>query len=91
MDISDIETAASAKNGTCSPPIEGLNMSVSFGHIFGGGYAAAITDINGLKCWMPMLSATLPKQVFLILIRPASFRKNILEKRRNLKNRMIFI
>jgi len=47
------------------PPVEGTNMSVSFGHIFGGGYAAGTTVINGLKYLMLMLSNISKRQGYL--------------------------
>ena len=78
-DISDFETEAMAKT-ELFPPIDGLNMSVSFGHIFSGGYAAGY---YGYK-WAEVLDA----DAFLHFRETglfnkdtaASFRKNILEK-----------
>ena len=78
-DISEFETAASAKT-ELFPPIEGLNMSVSFGHIFGGGYAAGY---YGYK-WAELLDADAFSYFTETgIFNPdtaASFRKNILEK-----------
>jgi peptidyl-dipeptidase Dcp len=78
-DISDFEFAALAKT-ELFPPVEGSNMSSSFGHIFGGGYAAGY---YGYK-WAEVLDADafdyftqtgiFNKETAL------SFRKNILEK-----------
>ena len=77
--ISDFESEAMAKT-ELFPPIEGLNMSVSFGHIFGGGYAAGY---YGYK-WAEVLDA----DAFSFFTETgifnkgtaAAFRKNILEK-----------
>jgi peptidyl-dipeptidase Dcp len=78
-DISEFETAALAKT-ELFPPIEGLNMSVSFGHIFGGGYAAGY---YGYK-WAEVLDADAFSHFTETGIfnqeTTASFRKNILEK-----------
>lgn len=77
--ISDFEFAALAKT-ELFPPVEGSNISSSFGHIFGGGYAAGY---YGYK-WAEVLDADafdyftqtgiFNKETAL------SFRKNILEK-----------
>jgi peptidyl-dipeptidase Dcp len=77
--ISDFESAALAKT-ELFPPIEGLNMSTSFGHIFGGGYAAGY---YGYK-WAEVLDADAfsyfaETGIFNKVI-STSFRKNILEK-----------
>jgi peptidyl-dipeptidase Dcp len=77
--ISDFETAAMAKT-ELFPPVEGLNMSASFGHIFGGGYAAGY---YGYK-WAEVLDADAfayftEKGIF-NRETATSFRKNILEK-----------
>jgi len=78
-DISDFETAATAKT-ELFPRIEGVNMSASFGHIFGGGYAAGY---YGYK-WAEVLDADAFKYFKETGIfnknTAASFRKNILEK-----------
>jgi peptidyl-dipeptidase Dcp len=79
MAISDFETAAMAKT-ELFPSIEGLNMSVSFGHIFSGGYAAGY---YGYK-WAEVLDAdafSYFKETGIFNHDTAhSFRKNILEK-----------
>jgi peptidyl-dipeptidase Dcp len=79
QDISAFETAASSKT-ELFPPIEGLNMSVSFGHIFGGGYAAGY---YGYK-WAEVLDADAFSHFTETGIfnqeTAGSFRKNILEK-----------
>jgi peptidyl-dipeptidase Dcp len=77
--ISDFESVAMAKT-ELFPRIEGLNMSVSFGHIFGGGYAAGY---YGYK-WAEVLDADAFSHFTETGIfnreTSASFRKNILEK-----------
>jgi peptidyl-dipeptidase Dcp len=77
--ISDFETAAMAKTDLF-PPVKGLNMSASFGHIFGGGYAAGY---YGYK-WAEVLDADAFSYFMETGIfnkeTAASFRKNILEK-----------
>jgi peptidyl-dipeptidase Dcp len=77
--INDFETSAMA-NTELFPKIEGTNMSASFGHIFGGGYAAGY---YGYK-WAEVLDADAfsyftERGIFNKDI-AASFRKNILEK-----------
>lgn len=78
-DISTFEQAAMAKT-ELFPAVEGTNMSVSFTHIFGGGYAAGY---YGYK-WAEVLDADAfsffkEKGIFDKGI-AASYRKNILEK-----------
>jgi peptidyl-dipeptidase Dcp len=62
------------------PPIEGSNMSASFGHIFGGGYAAGY---YGYK-WAEVLDADafsyFTETGIFNKETAAAFRKNILEK-----------
>ncbi len=62
------------------PPVEGANMSVSFGHIFGGGYAAGY---YGYK-WAEVLDADafsfFTETGIFNRNTAASFRRNILEK-----------
>ena len=78
-DISDFEFAALAKT-ELFPPVEGSNMSSSFGHIFGGGYAAGY---YGYK-WAEVLDADAFDHFTQTGIfnkeTAMSFRKNILEK-----------
>jgi peptidyl-dipeptidase Dcp len=78
-DISDFESAAMAKT-ELFPRIEGLNMSASFGHVFGGGYAAGY---YGYK-WAEVLDADAFKyfkETGIFNKKSAeSFRRNILEK-----------
>ena len=77
--ISDFESEAMAKT-ELFPAIEGLNMSASFGHIFGGGYAAGY---YGYK-WAEVLDADafsyFTETGIFNRETAASFRKNILEK-----------
>lgn len=79
MDISDFEKLAMSKT-ELFPPVEGLNMSASFGHIFGGGYAAGY---YGYK-WAEVLDADafsyFTETGIFNRETAASFRKNILEK-----------
>ena len=78
-DISEFESEAMAKT-ELFPPIEGLNMSTSFGHIFGGGYAAGY---YGYK-WAEVLDAdafSYFTETGIFNRNTADvFRKNILEK-----------
>jgi peptidyl-dipeptidase Dcp len=77
--ISEFEAEAMSKT-ELFPPIDGLNMSASFAHIFGGGYAAGY---YGYK-WAEVLDA----DAFAYFTETGifnkktaeSFRKNILEK-----------
>lgn len=78
-DVADFEKEAMEKT-ELFPPVEGLNMSVQFSHIFGGGYAAGY---YGYK-WAEVLDADafelfLGKGIFNREVAD-SFRKNILEK-----------
>ena len=77
--ISDFESLAMAKT-KMFPPIEGSNMSASFGHIFGGGYAAGY---YGYK-WAEVLDADafsyFTETGIFNKETAAAFRKNILEK-----------
>lgn len=79
QDISAFETAAMSKT-ELFPPIDGLNMSASFGHIFGGGYAAGY---YGYK-WAEVLDADafsyFTETGIFNKETAAAFRKNILEK-----------
>jgi peptidyl-dipeptidase Dcp len=77
--ISDFESEALAKT-ELFPPVEGLNTSTSFGHIFSGGYAAGY---YGYK-WAEVLDAdafSYFRDTGIFNKETAtSFRKNILEK-----------
>jgi len=77
--ISGFESEAMSKT-ELFPPVDGVNMSASFGHIFGGGYAAGY---YGYK-WAEVLDADAFRyfQETGIFNRKTaeSFRKNILEK-----------
>jgi peptidyl-dipeptidase Dcp len=77
--ISDFESAAMSKT-ELFPKIEGTNMSASFGHIFGGGYAAGY---YGYK-WAEVLDADafsyFTETGIFNKETATSFRKNILEK-----------
>jgi peptidyl-dipeptidase Dcp len=78
-DISDFESAAMVKT-ELFPIIEGTNMSASFGHIFGGGYAAGY---YGYK-WAEVLDADafsyFTESGIFNKETASSFRRNILEK-----------
>lgn len=78
-EIEDFESAAMEKT-ELFPEIEGSNMSASFGHIFGGGYASGY---YGYK-WAEVLDADAFKHFEETGIfnqeTAESFRKNILEK-----------
>ncbi|MGD0340553.1 MAG: M3 family metallopeptidase [Bacteroidales bacterium] len=78
-DLAELESEALAKTEIL-PPVEGLNISVSFTHIFGGGYAAGY---YGYK-WAEVLDADafeyFKETGILNRNTAASFRKNILEK-----------
>jgi len=77
--IQEFESAAMQKT-ELFPPVEGTNMSVSFGHIFGGGYAAGY---YGYK-WAEVLDADAFKYFretgIFNLGTAQAFRRNILEK-----------
>jgi peptidyl-dipeptidase Dcp len=77
--ITDFETKAMGRT-ELFPKVEGVNMSSSFGHIFGGGYAAGY---YGYK-WAEVLDAdafSFFKETGIFNRETAiSFRKNILEK-----------
>ena len=79
VNISDFESAAMKKT-ELFPAIEGLNMSASFGHIFGGGYAAGY---YGYK-WAEVLDADafsyFTETGIFNKETATAFRKNILEK-----------
>jgi peptidyl-dipeptidase Dcp len=79
VSISDFENEVMTKT-ELFPPVEGLNMSAAFGHIFGGGYAAGY---YGYK-WAEVLDADAFqyfKETGIFNNKTAaSFRKNILEK-----------
>lgn len=79
ISISDFESKALSKT-ELFPPVEGLNMSASFGHIFGGGYASGY---YGYK-WAEVLDAdafSYFKETGIFNKNTAdSFRENILEK-----------
>lgn len=78
-DIADFENRVMKKT-ELFPPVDGLNMSAAFGHIFGGGYAAGY---YGYK-WAEVLDADAFqyfKETGIFNNKTAeSFRKNILEK-----------
>ena len=88
--ICDFETAAMAKT-ELFPPIEGSNMSASFGHIFGGGYAAGY---YGYK-WAEVLDADafsyFTETGIFNSVTADSFRKNILEKGGTEKPQQLYI
>jgi peptidyl-dipeptidase Dcp len=77
--ISEFETLAMAKT-ELFPPIEGANMSASFAHIFGGGYASGY---YGYK-WAEVLDADafryFAENGIFNRETAAKFRANILEK-----------
>lgn len=77
--VAEFESAAMKKT-ELFPAVDGINMSVQFGHIFGGGYAAGY---YGYK-WAEVLDADAfemfsEKGIFNSQV-AESFRKNILEK-----------
>jgi peptidyl-dipeptidase Dcp len=78
-DLEEFDSAAMAKTEIFSP-VEGSSMSASFGHIFGGGYAAGY---YGYK-WAEVLDADAFKYFKETGVfnseTAGSFRKNILEK-----------
>jgi peptidyl-dipeptidase Dcp len=79
QDIEDFELKAMSKT-ELFPRVPGLNMSVSFGHIFGGGYAAGY---YGYK-WAEVLDADAFEKFretgIFNMETAESFRRNILEK-----------
>jgi peptidyl-dipeptidase Dcp len=79
ISISDFENKIMTKT-ELFPPVEGVNMSAAFGHIFGGGYAAGY---YGYK-WAEVLDADAFQHFQETGIfnnkTATSFRKNILEK-----------
>jgi peptidyl-dipeptidase Dcp len=79
INISDFESVVMART-ELFPPVEGINMSTSFGHIFSGGYAAGY---YGYK-WAEVLDADafsyFTETGIFNRITASSFRKNILEK-----------
>jgi peptidyl-dipeptidase Dcp len=79
VNIADFESAALTKT-ELFPKVEGTNMSASFGHIFGGGYAAGY---YGYK-WAEVLDADafsyFRETGIFNKATATSFRKNILEK-----------
>ena len=78
-DIEKFESSALQKT-ELFPPVVGSNMSVSFSHIFGGGYAAGY---YGYK-WAEVLDADafkhFRKNGIFNSKTASAFRKNILEK-----------
>jgi peptidyl-dipeptidase Dcp len=78
-DLAELESEALTKT-ELFPPVKGLNISVSFTHIFGGGYAAGY---YGYK-WAEVLDADafeyFKETGIFNKITAAAFRKNILEK-----------
>ena len=88
--ISDFESDALTRT-ELFPAIEGLNMSVSFGHIFGGGYAAGY---YGYK-WAEVLDAdafSLFTETGIFNRETAElFRKNILEKGGSVKPHDLYL
>jgi peptidyl-dipeptidase Dcp len=88
--ICDFETAAMART-ELFPSIEGSNMSASFGHIFGGSYAAGY---YGYK-WAEVLDADafsyFTETGIFNSATADSFRKNILEKGGTEKPQQLYI
>jgi peptidyl-dipeptidase Dcp len=89
QDISRFEAEATEET-ELFPPVEGSNISVSFGHIFGGGYAAGY---YGYK-WAEVLDAdafSLFRERGIFNRNTSdSFRKNILEKGGTEKPEILF-
>lgn len=89
-EINEFETRAIAST-ELFPPVEGTNISVSFAHIFGGGYASGY---YGYK-WAEVLDADAFKffrETGIFNRETAtSFRKNILEKGASDKPRNLYI
>ena len=88
--IAEFESAAMEKT-ELFPNVDGSNMSVSFDHIFGGGYAAGY---YGYK-WAEVLDADAFKHFketgIMISVTAESFRKNILEKGGNDKPMNLYL
>jgi peptidyl-dipeptidase Dcp len=78
-DIKEFESAVMSKT-ELFPPVDGINMSASFTHIFGGGYAAGY---YGYK-WAEILDADafeyFREEGIFEQETAGSFRRNILEK-----------
>jgi peptidyl-dipeptidase Dcp len=88
--ISDFESVAMKKT-ELFPPIEGVNMSTTFGHIFGGGYAAGY---YGYK-WAEVLDADafsyFTETGIFNQETATAFRKNILEKGGTVKPHDLYV
>jgi peptidyl-dipeptidase Dcp len=78
-DIADFELMAMSKT-ELFPPVPGLNMSASFGHIFGGGYAAGYYGYKWAEVLDADAFAKFTETGIFDKETAASFRRNILEK-----------